>query len=373
VRSPSRRMTIPIAMLLAVLFVGAGCSKTEETKTGNGNTTGSSAAPGPDSGFDYPKLSGTLKGSGSSFQQAFEEAVIEGLKESADKVTVNYDGSGSSQGKKELADKITDYAGTDSLVKDEEKANFKGGDFLYFPIVAAPITVAYNVKGIDKLQLSPVTIAKIFGGDIKTWDDKAIKDDNPGATLPGTAITIVHRADGSGTTSTFTKYLTGAAGADWKLGAGDSLSTWPADSIAGAKNAGMVSSVKGKDGAIGYIDFSDAKAGGVALAAIKNKSGKFVEPTLKATSAALDKAKAKDDLTLDALNTEGDDVYPITATTYILVYKNQTDAAKGALLKGFLTYVLNEGQGLAESANFARLPDSLQKKATAQLETIKVG
>ena len=371
-RSPSRRMTIPIAMLLAVLFVGAGCSKTEETKTGSGNTPGSSAAPGPSSGFDYSTLKGTLKGSGSSFQQAFEEAVIEGIKDSADGLTVNYDGSGSSQGKKELADKITDYAGTDSLVKDEEKANFKGGELLYFPIVAAPITVAYNVKGVDKLQLSPVTIAKIFGGDIKTWDDKAIKDDNPGASLPSTAITIVHRADGSGTTSTFTKYLTAAAGADWKLGTGDTLTTWPADSLAGSKNAGMVSSVKGKDGAIGYIDYSDAKAGGVSLAAVKNKNGKFVEPTLKATSAALDKATAKDDLTLNALDTAGDDVYAITATTYILVYKNQPDAAKGPLLKAYLTYVLNEGQGLAEGANFARLPDGLQKKANAQLAQIKL-
>lgn len=372
-RSRSRRSIVPIAVMLSLLFVAAACSKSADTtSTGNGSP-GGSAAPAPSSGMDYSTLSGTLKGSGSSFQQAFEEALQEGIKEKAPNVTVNYDGTGSGQGKKDLADKITDYAGTDSLVKDEDKPTFKGGDFLYFPIAAAPITVAFNVKGVDKLQLSPSTVAKIFSGAIKTWDDKAIKDDNPGVTLPSTAVTAVHRSDGSGTTSTFTKYLTAAAGSDWTLGASDSLTTWPADSQAGAKNGGVLQAVKAKDGAVGYVDFSDAKAGGVSLASVKNKNGKFVAPTLAAASAALDKATAKDDLTLNALDPAGDDVYPITATTYLLVYKNQADAAKGKLLVGFLTYVINEGQGLAEGANFARLPDSLQKKANAQLVQIKVG
>jgi phosphate transport system substrate-binding protein len=364
---------IPLAMMLSLLLVGAACSKSDDTTKTSGGAPGSSAAPGPSSGMDYSKLSGTIKGSGSSFQQAFEEVLVEGIKEEAPDLTVNYDGVGSGQGKKDLADKITDFAGTDSLVKDEEKASFKGGEFLYFPIAAAPIAVAFNVKGIDKLNLSPVTVAKIFQGEIKTWDDKAIKDDNPGVTLPSTPVKAVHRADGSGTTSTFTKYLTAAAGADWKLGAGDSLSTWPADSEAGPKNAGVLAAVKAKDGGVGYVDYADAKAGGVSLASIKNKAGKFVEPTLEATSAALDKAEAKADLTLNALDASGDDVYPIAATTYLLVYKNQPDAAKGAAVKGYLTYVINEGQGLAEGANFARIPASLQQKAVKQLDLIKVG
>jgi phosphate transport system substrate-binding protein len=255
-------------------------------------------------------------------------------------------------------------------VKDADKPSYKGGAFLYFPTVAAPITVSFNVSGLDKLNLSQSTLAKVFQAEITKWNDPAIAADNAGATLPDKNIVVVHRADGSGTTNTFTKYLK-AATPDWKLDTGDTVQ-WPASTQQGQGNGGVAKAVKDTDGSIGYVDFSDAVASNLKFASIKNKAGKFVAPSVDAAVAALEKATVAPDLTYSALDTDGDAAYPIVASTYILVYANQTDATKGKAVKGFLTYILNEGQDLAKDANFAKLSDSLKSKAIAQLQQIKV-
>jgi ABC-type phosphate transport system substrate-binding protein len=168
----------------------------------------------------------TLNGSGSTFQKAFDQAVIEAFQKANPGVTVNYAGGGSGKGKTDLQTKTVDFAGTDSTVKPEDLSKYQGGTILYFPTVAGPITVSFNVSGLDSLKLTAPTLAKIFSGKITKWNDAAIAADNPGLTLPDTAITVVHRADASGTTSNFTKYLTSAAGSDWTLGSGDTV-TWP--------------------------------------------------------------------------------------------------------------------------------------------------
>jgi ABC-type phosphate transport system substrate-binding protein len=170
--------------------------------------------------------SATLNGSGSTFQKPFDQAVIEAFQKANSGITVNYAGGGSGKGKTDLQTKTVDFAGTDSTVKPEDLSKYQGGAILYFPTVAGPITVSFNVSGVDSLKLSPSTLAKIFEGQITSWNDPAIAADNSGVTLPDTAITVVHRADASGTTNNFTKYLTAAAGSDWTLGSGDSVN-WP--------------------------------------------------------------------------------------------------------------------------------------------------
>jgi ABC-type phosphate transport system substrate-binding protein len=170
--------------------------------------------------------SATLNGSGSTFQKTFDQVAIQAFQQKSSGVTVNYAGGGSGKGKTDLQTKTVDFAGTDSLVKTADLSKYQGGEILYFPIVSAPITVSYNVSGVSNLRLSPSTLARIFSGKITSWDDPAIKADNPGASLPNTGITVVHRADASGTTSNFTKYLVSAGGSNWTLGNGDTVS-WP--------------------------------------------------------------------------------------------------------------------------------------------------
>lgn len=353
----ARWLLLPV--LLVALAAAAGCGSSSSSSTKSKSSTSTAGA----------KLAAaTLNGSGSTFQTAYDQAAIAAFKETQPDVTINYGAGGSTKGKTDLQNGVVDFAGTDSLVKPEDVAKYKGA-FLYFPTVAAPITIVYNLSGVSKLQFTPDTLAQIFEAKITKWNDPAIKADNPGVTLPSTDITVVHRADGSGTTSNFTKYLTAAAPSTWTLGTGDTV-PWPATTQSGNGNPGVAQAVKSTDGAIGYVDFSDAKAAGLKFAAIKNKAGKYVVPTLAGASAAVAGATINPDLTYSPLNSPGAAAYPITSPTWVLVYKNQTDAAKAAALKAWLTSIYGPGQQLASTVNFAALPSSLVTKAKAQLSQI---
>ncbi|SRR5579884_982305 len=351
-----------VVTAVALALVAAACGSSSSKSKGSSATTGASSS--------LP--SATLNGSGSTFQQPYDQAAIQAFTQQHPGVTINYAGGGSGKGQTDLQGKLVDFAGTDALPKPADLPKYTGGALLYFPFVAAPITVSYNVSGLDKLQLSADTIAKIFERQIKTWNDPAIKADNPGVSLPSTSITVVHRSDSSGTTNNFTTYLKKAAPTVWTLGA-DKTVNWPSDTQAGNGNPGVANAVKATNGAIGYIDYSDAKASGLKFASVKNAAGKFVAPSLDATSAALQTATINPDLSYDPINAPGDASYAITSPTWIMVSKNQTDHAKGTVLKAFLTFVLSsDGQNLAATADFAKLPSNMLSKAQAQLNQIVV-
>ena len=353
------RKRVPLAVL-ALIVVFAGACGSDKSSGGSKDTSGGSQLPAT-----------TLKGSGSTFQDAFDQEVFRDFTADAQpNVTVNYNAVGSGQGQTDLQGGVVDFAGSDSLVKDADKSLFKG-TFLYFPTVAAPITISYNLSGVEKLQLSAATIAKIFSTKITTWDAPEIAADNPGVTLPSTEITVVHRSDGSGTTAVFTQYLTLAAASDWSLGT-DKTVSWASTTIGAEGNTGVAGKIKSTAGAVGYVDFSDATQAGLTVAAVKNSSGNFVEPSLDGATAALAGAEIAADVTISPLNTAGDDVYPITAPTYIIVYEKQSDHDKGTALKALLEYVLGAGQDKAASVDFAKLPDAVLEKAKAQLDKIQI-
>jgi phosphate transport system substrate-binding protein len=347
-----RRVLSGVAVAALAL---AGCGADD----GSGTATGASGT--------YSNLSGSIKATGASFPDAYYQEVISAFKEVAPDATVTYNATGSGTGKKDFGANLNDFAGTDSLVKDTDGPN--AGSFLYVPTVAAPITVSYNLAGVDKLQLGPQTLAKIFQRDITTWNDPAIAADNPGVNLPSRNITVVHRSDGSGTTSNFTRYLNAAAPGVWRLGSGDTVK-WPTDTQGGEKNTGVATLIKNGDGGIGYVDLSDAKATGLKFAAIRNRDGTFVGPTIAGATAGLSGAAVKDDLSYDPINAAGAGAYPITAPTFIIVRTTYDDPKKAELVKGFLSYLLNEGQDIAEENDFAPLPETLRMKALAQLDKI---
>lgn len=342
-----------LAAVVAAVAVGSAC--------------GSSSGPSPSGGSG----SAQLLGSGSTFQKNLQQAAIAGFTKANSATTVNYAGGGSGKGKSDLASGVVDYAGTDSTLKDTEVTALKGAKVLYFPIAAGPITLSYNL-GVDKLQLSAPTIAKIFEAKITKWNDTAIAGDNPGVTLPDTNITVVHRAEASGTTSNFTKFLTAAAGGDWTLGQGDTVN-WPASTQAGQGNAGVATIVKDTKGAIGYVDFADATAAGLTFAAVKNANGEYVAPTADSASKALEAATVADDLTFNPINAKGQGAYPITAPTWILVRQQQTDKTKGDALKAYIKYILDNNEQLTSSTNYAALPSSLKDKAESQLDQLQIG
>ena len=339
------------------------------TSAATSPSTGGSATP-----IDYTSLKGSLTGSGSTFQKAFLDEAIANLSKKASGLSIQYGGGGSGKGRTDLQTKLVDYAGTDGTVKAADVAKYTGGAFVYIPTVIAPITMSFNVSGVDKLQLSPKTLAGIFQLTITKWNDPAIIAENPGVTLPATAIVTVHRSDGSGTTQNFTQFLDlaqgKAAGGAWTLGAFQDPGVWPTGGQAGDGNGGVAQIIKTTDGAIGYVDLSDAKASGLKFASIENKAGKFVAPTLEATSAAAEHVTVKDDLTFFLGWADGDTSYPIAAQTWIIVYTKQDSADKAANLRGFLTYLLTEGQTLAPTIDYAPLPAALVTKALANIAKI---
>jgi phosphate transport system substrate-binding protein len=287
-------------------------------------------------------------------------------------VTISYAGGGSGKGLTDLQSRLVQFAGSDAPIKDTDLPKYGGaGAVLYFPTVVGPITVSYKVSGVSKLTLSGTTLAKIFAGKITTWNDPDIASDNPGATLPSTKITPVHRSDSSGTTRNFTLYLGKADPTDWTFGNGTTVN-WPGGAT-GNTNTGVAQTINASDGTIGYVDFSDAKAAGLTYASIKNSSGKAIVPSLESASAAVAGATINPDLTYDPTNATGADAYPITSPTWILVYKTQTDKAQGLALKAFLSYILTTGQTkTAPATDYAALQGDLLAKAKAQIDQIVV-
>ncbi len=362
----SSRLVRLLAVVLALTLVAAACGDSGSDTAGSDTTT---TAGDSNASAGLPSI--TLNGSGATFPAAFYEEVLAAFNADNAGVTINYNPVGSGQGQSDLAGNLTDFAGSDSLVKDADKANYEGG-FLYIPTVAAPITVSYNLSGIDSLQLSPEVLAGILQADITSWDDPAIAADNPGLSLPSTEITVVHRSDGSGTTANFTHYLELAAPGVWTLGT-DKTIDWPSGTIGAEKNTGVANGIQTTDGAIGYVDFADARATGLTFAAIKNRDGNFVKASLEASSAALDGAEVAADLTYNPLNAAGADSYPIVAPTYILTYTSYADADVVTVLQATLRYLLGAAQDQANALDFAKLPESLRVKALAQVDSINVG
>lgn len=359
-------MNTMIACAASLLVALAGCGKKADESAGS---AGSAAGGG--GGGTAPSGDVTLNASGSTFQKAYQESAIEAFTKAHGNIQINYGGGGSGKGRTDLAEGVTDFAGSDSPFKDDEAATAKGGAVLYFPILLGAISVTYNVDGVDKLQLSPATLAKIFQRAITTWNDPAIVADNPGVKLPDAAIVVAHRADGSGTTDNFTKYLVAAAGDVWKLESGSTVE-WPADTQAGQGNAGVAQLVKSTKNSIGYVDQSDAKASGLKSAWIKNAAGTFVEPTAQSASAAAEGIQIADNLTFTALNGKAAGAYPITYQSWVIVYAKQADKTKGAAVKAYLHYLLTEGQQMLPELDFAPLPKDLAGKAIAQLDTIQL-
>ena len=355
----TRRTWRLLAPVLALTLLAAACGSSSKSSNNGASSTTVPAA-------QQHLAAATVTGTGSSFVDPFYQAAIEGFGSVAPSVKINYNAVGSGQGKKDFAAGLNNFAGSDSAAKSTEIP--ASVPFVYILTTAAPITVSYNLSGVSKLQLSANTLAGIFQRTIKTWDDPAIKADNPGVSLPSTAIVVVHRSDGSGTTNNFTHYLTKAA-PSWTLGTGDTVA-WPADTQAGNKNTGVAQIITSTPGAVGYVDLSDATAAKLVFASLKNKSGAFVAPTLDGATAALSGATINDDGTIDPLDTAGATAYPITAPTYLLAHTTYTDAAIGKAVIGFVSYLLNQGQGLANGVQFAKLPANILAKSQSQAAKI---
>jgi phosphate transport system substrate-binding protein len=290
-------------------------------------------------------------------------------------LTVNYNPVGSGAGVAALETATVDFAGSDPPMKAADIKAAKG-PVLQFPVAFGAITISYNLGAGVKtgLKLDGPTIADIFLGNIKTWNDPKIKALNPGVSLPSTSITPVHRSDSSGTTQEFQTFLAATSPA-WKTANGKPAKTFTKVVGTGApKNSGVASVVKQTPGAIGYVEQAYALQNNFTYAAVKNTSGAFIVPTLQAASAAAQGVKIPRDLTINTINSPNPAAYPITGQTFVIVYKDMCKAGRSAAaasgVKKLLTYGFGPGQMVAQQLDYASLPPALLAQDTAQLATM---
>ncbi|SBT52163.1 phosphate ABC transporter substrate-binding protein PstS [Micromonospora narathiwatensis] len=363
-----RHGAIACLALTAVLGLSACGSDNNEPST-DASASGSAAAA------DCGK--GTLNAQGSSAQKNAMAEWIKAYQQKCADAKINYEPTGSGAGIEAFKAGTADFAGSDSALKPEEQpaadAKCTGGQALNLPMVIGPVAVVYNVSGVDNLQLTPATLAKIFAGKVTKWDDAAIKADNPGATLPATAIQAVHRSDESGTTDNFTKYLSKTAEADWTFG---NAKAWKAPGgVGAAKSDGVASKVKSTDGTISYVEWSYAENSGLKKAKVQNGAGEFTELTAESAGKTIAGAKFEgqgNDLKMSIdYNTKEAGAYPIVLATYEIVCSKGLAADKLPLVKGLLTHAASaEGQGALTELGYAPLPESVRTKVEAAVKSL---
>jgi phosphate transport system substrate-binding protein len=360
--------------LLAVAACGSSSSTGSSPTTAPSSSGGAATSAAAPAGDITCNGTGTLTASGSTAQQNAISAWAKAYQAKCSGAVVNYGGGGSGKGVTDFTAGTDDFAGSDFPLTATQKADAdkkcSGGEAVDLPMAPGGIALAYNLPGVTNLNLSAKTLAGIFSGSIKTWDDAAIKADNPSATLPSTTIQTFHRSDSSGTTYNFTAYLDGVAGSDWTYKFGK---TWEAPGGQGAKgSAGVAQGVQGSAGGIGYMEVSFATQAKLGVANVGDAGGKFVAPTGTTVAAFLAKAAIAgtgDDLALkfDYSGTDGS-AYPVTLVTYEITC---TAGGKNAgLVKSFLGYTAGAGQDLLPAAGYVKLPDTLATKVQAVVAKI---
>ena len=272
---------------------------------------------------------------------------------------LNYQSIGSSGGIKQIKAKTVDFGATDNPVKFEELD--KDG-MVQFPAIIGGVVPVINVEGVKpyELKLSPDTLSDIFQGVITNWNDKRIVLNNPGMKMPDLAITVVHRADGSGTTAIFTNYLAKVS-QNWKDAVGEGAAVkWPATSSVGGKgNEGVAANVSRVKGAIGYVEYAYAKKNKMISVSLKNKDGQFVQPddvTFAAAAAGTDWSKIPGMGTF-ITNASGAKSWPITGASFILLYKNPENKANAAEVIKFFDFAFKDGKKMAEELDYVPMPD----------------
>ena len=312
----------------------------------------------------------TLTGAGATFPNPIYQKWFEEYHKADSSVTINYQPIGSGGGKAQITARTVDFGASDGPMSDEELGKAPG-KILHLPTVAGAVVITYNVPNAGTLKLDGATLAGIFSGKIKKWDDSAITAQNSGAKLPALDITVVHRSDASGTNYIFTDYLS-AVSPEWMSAPGKGTSVaWPAG--LGAKgNDGIAQQIKDTPGAIGYVELIFAVQQKLTYATLKNADGEYVKASPQSVTAALSTAKIPEDFRFSMVNAPGKTSYPISGATWLLVYEEQADADKGKKLVAFLKWAMTNGEKMAPQLAYAPLPEKVQKEVLARIDTIKV-
>jgi phosphate transport system substrate-binding protein len=299
-----------------------------------------------------------LTGSGASFPFPIYAAWFKEYSGKQKSVTVDYQAKGSGAGIQDFVNRTVDFAASDAAMTDAEITKVPGGVQL-LPMTAGEIVIGYNLPGSPKgLKLPRDVYVGIFLGKITKWSDAKLKAANPGVSLPETDITVVRRADASGTTFVFTQHLS-AISEEWKKGPGAGTTVnWPKSDkfVASPKNDGVTATLKQTPGSIGYIEYAFARFAKIEMAHLQNKAGQFVAPGGAGGAEALASVKLPPDLRAWITDPESPKAYPVATYTWMLFYKDNKDPKKAAALREMADFCLNEGQKMSEKMGYIPLP-----------------
>lgn len=344
---------------LALSFVLVGCgSNNAATTDANGAATGTMSNV-------------KINAAGATFPYPIYTKWFDDYKNKTG-VEINYQSVGSGAGIKQLKANTIDFAGSDAPLKEKDMKEMPS-EVVQFPSVGGAVVVAYNVKGAPaNLKLTGENVADIFMGKIKMWNDPALLASNPGVKLPAVSINPAHRSDGSGTTAIFTTYLSQVS-PTWKekLGAGKTVD-WPGG-VGGKGNDGVTSAIQQGDGGIGYVELAYAMQNKLNVASIKNKAGNFVAPSVETTTKAIEGGlpMVEKDITAPISNAPGAQSYPISALTYILVYKQGRNPEQTKATVDFLKWAMTDGQPEAAKLDYAPLPKALVDINMKAIDSLK--
>jgi phosphate transport system substrate-binding protein len=358
-----RLTRLSIAAAIGALAISvAACGSSDDNDNATSTSSGSTAAKA------------TLNGAGSTFAAPIYQQIAGDLKGQG--ITENYQSVGSGAGVSQFTAGTVDFAGSDPALKDEEISALKKGKPLEAPFALGAITVSYNLPDVKTgLKLDGKTIADIYLGKVKKWNDPEIAQQNSGAKLPSTNITVVHRSDSSGTTKGFTDFLSRYS-PEWKSKVGvDKEVKWPTGT-GGKGNEGVAAAVKQTEGAIGYVEQAYALQNGFTFADVKNKAGQYIAPTLESTSAAGDGIDVPSDLRINVIDSPNPKAYPITSQTFAITYDDPCKAGlnktKAEGLKKFLSFLVgDQGQTTIQKLSYAKIPSSLDQKVQSAVDGMK--
>ena len=311
-----------------------------------------------------------LSGAGATFPYPLYSKWFNEYNKLRPQIQINYQSIGSGGGIRQFTQDLTvDFGASDGPMNDQQLKESKVQPVLHLPMTMGGVVPIYNLK-TGGLRFSGETLANIFLGKIVMWDDPAIAKDNPGIKLPADPITVVHRADGSGTTYTWVDYLSKVS-QEWlkKVGVGTSV-TWPVG-LGGKGNEGVAGTVKQTPGSIGYVELIYAMQNKITYAPVKNAAGEYVNCSLASVSAAAATAKIPADYRVSITNAPGKGVYPISTFTWLLVTSSMKDANKKQALHDFLVWAVTKGQANAEGLGYAPLPKELVKRELNDIERLR--
>ena len=318
----------------------------------------------------------SINGAGATFPYPMYSKWFDEYHKKNPNIQINYQSIGSGGGIKQVTEGTVDFGATDGPMNDEQLKAFQekhGSGILHFPTVLGAVVPTYNIPGVEaSLNFTPEALAGIFLGKITKWNDPAITDANKGIKLPANEIVVVHRAESSGTTYVWTDYLSKVSD-EWKTKVGKGAAVnWPVG--LGAKgNEAVTGTVKNTPNSVGYVELIYAEANKIPYGSVKNAAGVFVKASLAAVSAAAaDAAKEMpEDFRVSITNVPGKSAYPISSFTWLLIPEKFSDAAKRDAIKGFVKWMLADGQTYAENLSYAKLPKEVVAMELKAIEKIQ--